>query len=90
MLKGKKLYEYIGKNEKTKAIIKITKAGTGAPAREPLMDKDTHHKVIKEKAKKEEELKKMQEDKEDFSNSVWAHPPDLKTKLYGVSDIKWK
>lgn len=33
----KVLSDYIGKNEKTKIIIKLTPAGSGCPVREPLI-----------------------------------------------------
>ena len=40
--KGKYFYEYFGKNEKSKFVIKIQKKGSGAPVREPLIDEKTH------------------------------------------------
>ena len=33
----KALSDYIGKNEKTKIIVKLNKKGQGAPVREPLI-----------------------------------------------------
>lgn len=44
--KGKKLSDTFGKNEKCKMVIKATKAGGGAPAREALIDEDTHKKML--------------------------------------------
>ena len=36
MLPEKKLSEYLGRHEKTKAVVKLQKKGQGAPAREPV------------------------------------------------------
>jgi len=46
LIRGKILRDYIGKNEKTKIIVKLTKSGTGAPAREPMIDEETHKKML--------------------------------------------
>ena len=37
MMPEKLLSDMIGKNEKTKIIVKMTKSGSGAPCREPLI-----------------------------------------------------
>jgi hypothetical protein len=55
--RGKKLFEYIGKNEKTKIVCKVSKKGNGAPVREPLVDKETHKKMLSYYFKKQEEQK---------------------------------
>ncbi len=90
-IRGKHLYDYLGKNEKIKVVIKISKAGMGAPSREPLLDKGTHAKVMAQIAQKEEEKKKMeQEGEEAFIDSAWAKPVDLKKEVHGVANIKWK
>ena len=34
----KKICDYVGKNEKTKLIVKTTKRGQGAPVSEPMVD----------------------------------------------------
>lgn len=36
MLPGKKLSDYLGRHEKTKAVVKLQKKGQGAPAREAV------------------------------------------------------
>ena len=45
-VRGKLLSDYIGKNEKTKIVCKFSKNGAGAPVREPLVDKETHQKML--------------------------------------------
>jgi hypothetical protein len=36
LLGDKKLADYMGRNERTRAIVKLQKKGQGAPAREPV------------------------------------------------------
>ena len=58
---GKTLSSYFGSNEKSKMVVKITKKGGGAPVREPLIDEETHKKMLAHYHKKNEEAKKMEE-----------------------------
>lgn len=89
--RGKLLSDYIGKNEKTKIIVKFTKKGTGAPVREPLIDKETHSKMMSYYFKKQEEEKKVQNDSEDsYLNSQWADPKGMQKALYTKGDVTWK
>eukprot|EP00830_Metopus_es_P015585 TRINITY_DN4531_c0_g2_i1.p1 TRINITY_DN4531_c0_g2~~TRINITY_DN4531_c0_g2_i1.p1 ORF type:complete len:347 (+),score=82.46 TRINITY_DN4531_c0_g2_i1:2-1042(+) len=91
LLRGKKLYDFLGKNEKTTVVVKITKSGTGAPVREPLIDQETHKKMLAYYYKKQEEAKKLDKDGEDaYLESPWANPKGLKNELHGVQDVKWK
>lgn len=67
---GKLFSDYFGKNEKQKFVVKVQKRGTGAPAREPLIDTDTHKKMLSFYHKKQEEQKKLEDDNEDaYMNS---------------------
>lgn len=54
--RGKLLSDYI-KNEKTKVVCKFAKKGAGAPVREPVIDKETHQKMLSYYFKKQEEQK---------------------------------
>ena len=91
MVRGKKLEDYLGKNEKTKIIVKITKSGGGAPVREPLIDPETHKQMLSYYFKKQEEGKKLEEDVcDEYLESPWANPKGLKNELHGVADVKWK
>ena len=38
MLPDKKVSDFLGRHEKTKAVVKLTRKGQGAPAREPVRD----------------------------------------------------
>jgi hypothetical protein len=90
--RGKTLADYIGKNEKTKIICKFSKKGSGAPVREPMIDKETHNKMLSYYFKKQEEQKKLETESDDsYLNSKWADPKSLKNGLYsGTKDISWK
>ena len=46
MNEDKILYDYIGKNEKTKIVVKMNSKGQGAPMNEPLVDKETQKKMM--------------------------------------------
>jgi hypothetical protein len=90
--RGKYLCDYIGKNEKTKIVCKFTKKGTGAPMREPLIDKEVHSKMLSFYFKKQEEQKKLETENDDsYLESNWADPKGMKNSLYnGNRDIGWK
>lgn len=57
MLAGKKLSDYLGKNEKSKVIVKIQKKGAGAPGREPVVSADEQKQMMAYYYKKQEEMK---------------------------------
>lgn len=80
---GKKFSDYFGTNEKSKMVIKVTTKGGGAPQREPLIDDDTHKRMLAFYHKKNEEAKKMDEldEGDQYMNSAWANPNNLKNHL---------
>ncbi|CAC5424519.1 Cilia- and flagella-associated protein 298,Cilia-and flagella-associated protein 298-A,Cilia- and flagella-associated protein 298-B [Mytilus coruscus] len=57
MLRGKKLRDFVGKNEKTKIIAKIQKRGQGAPGREPVVSEAEQKQMMAYYYKKQEEMK---------------------------------
>jgi len=89
---GKSLFDYFGKNEKSKLVVKAVKKGGGAPQREPLIDNDTHKKMLSFYHKKSEEQKNLQEqdDGDHYMNSAWANNKQMKSQLHGMGDTKWK
>lgn len=91
LLRGKALSFYVKGNENTKIIAKLTRSGSGAPVREPLVDPETQKQMLAWHHKKSEEAKKMQSvDEDDYLNSAWADPRGLKKQLHGSNDIKWR
>lgn len=55
--RGKKLFEFIGKNEKTKIIAKLQKKGQGPPAREPVFTEEEKKAMMAHAYRKQEEHK---------------------------------
>jgi len=86
------LSDYVGKNEKTKIVIKIQKRGGGAPQREPAVSEAQQKEMMIYYHRKQEEAKKMaeQEDEDSYLNSPWANPNTLKQTLQGTSNLGFK
>ncbi|CAM6109031.1 unnamed protein product [Calypogeia fissa] len=86
-----KMSDHVGKNEKTKVIVKLTSPGRGAPAREPPVDAETQKAMMAWYYKKQEEQKKLQLDEDDnYNNSEWANPKALKSALHKLSGVKMR
>jgi len=90
MAPEKTLETYIGRNEKTKIIVKLQKSGAGAPQREPVMNEDQQKALMAHYHKKQEEMKKLENDEVDaYLNSKWSDPGHLKREFQGLNNIKW-
>jgi hypothetical protein len=70
-------------------VLKVTVKGSGAPTREPLIDDETHKRMLAFYHKKNEEAKKMEEldEGDQYMNSAWANPNMLKNTLQGTGNI---
>ncbi|KAM3936447.1 cilia- and flagella-associated protein 298 [Leptodactylus fuscus] len=91
LLRKQKLGDYVGKNEKTKIIVKIQKRGHGAPSREPVISEEEQKKMMMYYHRRQEELKKLEEDEDiSYLNADWADSSSLKRQFQGVKDIKWR
>ncbi|KAF0038666.1 hypothetical protein F2P81_009150 [Scophthalmus maximus] len=90
MQRGKKLQDYVGKNDKTKLVVKIQKKGQGAPAREPLVTDEQQKQMMLHYHRRQEELKKLDEaDDDSHLDSEWSDRQALKKQFQGLSNIKW-
>lgn len=90
MQRGKKLQDYIGKNEKTKLVVKIQRKGQGAPAREPLITQEQQKQMMLHYHRRQEELKKLDEaDDDSYLDSDWSDRQALKRQFQGLTNIKW-
>ncbi|KAL4608580.1 hypothetical protein GN956_G24745 [Arapaima gigas] len=90
MQRGKKLQDYVGKNEKTKLVVKIQKRGQGAPAREPLVSAEEQKQMMLHYYRRQEELKKLDEaDDDSYLQSEWSDRQALKKQFQGLTNIKW-
>ncbi|XP_051781715.1 cilia- and flagella-associated protein 298 isoform X1 [Erpetoichthys calabaricus] len=89
--RGKKLSDYLGKNEKTKIIVKLQKQGQGAPAREPVVSPEDQKQMMLHYYRRQEELKKLEESEDDaYLDSEWADRNMLKRQLQNLNNIKWR
>jgi len=88
MTKGKKLMDFVGKNEKTKIVAKLQKRGGGAPVREPVVDEETQKQMMAFAYKKQQQMQKLEEADDDaYMSSAWANPSALKNRLQGTGSI---
>lgn len=89
LLPEKKLSDYLGRHEKTKAVVKLQKKGSGAPAREPAVDADTQKAMMAWYYKKQEEQKKLAEDADDsHTGAAWASGTSLKSHFAGMQNVR--
>jgi hypothetical protein len=87
----KLLSDHVGKNDKSKVIVKLQKKGAGAPAREPVVSEEEQKAMIAFYHKKQQEAEKMDaEDEDAYLHSTWANPKALKNAFTGVGDVAWK
>jgi hypothetical protein len=92
LMRSKVLSDYTGKNEKTQIVVKLQKAGAGAPVREAPIDETAYKNMLSQYYKKQEEMKKLEEDNDDhYLSAPWADPKGLKNQLLnGGKNIGWK
>lgn len=67
--------------------MKTTKKGaSGPPVREPMIDDETHKKMLSFYHKKTEEAKKLDEmdDGDQYMNSKWADGGQMKAQMHGL------
>lgn len=90
--KDKQLKDFLGNNEKSKVVVKLGLAGSGPPAREPLMTEDQRKVLMLAEHRRREETKRLLEDEEDqYLGSSWADPGHLKAGLQGLGQgVSWK
>ncbi|ESO89324.1 hypothetical protein LOTGIDRAFT_210361 [Lottia gigantea] len=90
MLRGKKLSDFVGKNDKTKIVAKLQKKGQGAPSREPVVSEEEQKKMMAYYYKKQETFKKLENDNEDaYMDAPWADSNQLKRQFHGIRDVKF-
>lgn len=87
--RGKKLSDFVGKNEKTKIMAKLQRKGVGAPSREPVFNEEEKKKLMSNAYRRQEEIKKLNEESsESYMDSNWADNGALKRSMMGISEIK--
>lgn len=86
-----KLHEFIGRNDKTKVIVKLNQVGEGPPGREPIVTENIKKQMMAEAFRRQEELKKLDMDEDDsYFDSSWADSRSLKRQVHGMNDIRFR
>lgn len=88
---NKLLCDYMGKNEKSKVIVKLQKKGHGAPVKEPILTEQQHKSLLLAEHRRREEFKRLEIDDDDSHlNSQWADNSRLKKSYLGLNTIRFK
>ena len=91
LMPGQCLGDFLGKNEKTKVIIKIASLKSGQPSREPLLSEKDQHMLLAHSAKRREEMIALAKNSDDsYHDAPWANQGGLKQKMLGMDNISWK
>lgn len=92
LLRDKQLKDFLGKNEKTKVVVKLATGGSGPPQREPHLTEEQRKTMMMAEHRRREEVKRLLEDEEDqYLNSSWANPTQLKAGLQGMGGgVSWR
>lgn len=91
MLDEKRLTDYIGRIEKCKAIVKLTKTGEGPPGMEPVISEEARKQLMLLQYRRQEELKRLDEDDDDqYLSSKWADNRVLQKDLNGIKDVRFR
>lgn len=91
LLKEVNFTKYLGKNDKTKITVKLTKSSSEAPPREPALDAKAQADLMRHYYRKQEEMKKLVEDDDiSFANSEWANPNGLRKQLMGLDTVSYR
>jgi hypothetical protein len=84
--KDETVAKYTSSNEKTTMTVKMTKIGSAAPARTPVLSSQDQHDMMKWWQKRQEEEKRLAEDDEiTYGDAQWADPRSLQKHFQGTS-----
>ena len=85
LLRSDDLSKYIGHNEKTKIVVKVTKQNGHMPMRESAVDEEMRKKMMAFWYKKQEKDKELKEEDDDsYLQSSWADTDSLKKAFSGM------
>lgn len=90
--RSKTLQDFVGKNDKTKIVVQLTKKGAGAPVRQAQQQsKSEQEAMMAYYFKKKEEWKKLEDDDDDsYMSAAWADPKSMKSQLNGTANVSWR
>ena len=85
------LRDHLGKNEKTKVVIKVASKKAGQPSRERVLSEQDEKLLLMHSAKRREEIQNLAKDSDDsYYDAPWADQQGLKKKVLGLDNISWK
>eukprot|EP00096_Caligus_rogercresseyi_P002358 TRINITY_DN14474_c0_g1_i1.p1 TRINITY_DN14474_c0_g1~~TRINITY_DN14474_c0_g1_i1.p1 ORF type:complete len:287 (+),score=64.38 TRINITY_DN14474_c0_g1_i1:239-1099(+) len=84
------LSKYLGNNEKSKCIIKVSQRGQGPPPKERPFTEEEEKRLLLEQHRRAETLRKLAKEQDNSSSSGWTDGESLKKKFNGVENISWK
>ena len=85
------LFDYLGKNEKSKVIVKLTKKGSGPPEREQAFTEEQKKVMMAAEKRRQEELRRIDKNQEDeYLNSRWASSDQLSQQFRRLQNVSWK
>jgi len=83
------LADFLGRNEKTTALVKVTPTDTHPPVKEPPVDTQTQRDMMAFWFRKQEEEKRLKEDDDiHWNNSQWADPNAMRATFQGLKDLR--
>jgi len=86
-----KLSGHLGKNEKTKVVVKVSTRRGGQPVSESWLDEENQKKIALMNYRRMEELRRLEKDNDNsYLNSTWADGSSLRRKFQGMNNISWK
>jgi hypothetical protein len=86
---GRKLSDAVGRNEKTRALLRLQASGEGAPGREAPVSAAEQAAMLAFYRKKQEEAARLAAAEEaDSDSAAWANPTSLKTSFSGVGAVR--
>merc|ERR1712046_167788 len=86
--RAKTLQDFVGRNDKTKIVVQLTKKGARAPVRtgqnQPQKEQEA---MLAYYFKRKEEWKKLEEEDDDsYMSSAWASPKAMKAGHIGTGN----
>ncbi len=86
------LSKYLGKNEKSKVLVKLSTRSVGQPASECFWNDDEAQKrMMADNYRRARQIKELEQDDDDsYMNSPWADGKALKKRFHGLNNISWR
>lgn len=91
MLGARTLGDYVGRNDRTRVIVKLQRVGEGAPAREPVMSEEQRKQLMLHEYRRQEELKRLELDEDDsYLGARWADGRAMQKQMHGLDNVRFR